>query len=353
MRYETLVYLIDIILMYFFHRYRFRTSNTFDLNACFDVLLKAGADVNKADKNGTTALIKAAESGSTWCVNALLAAGARVNKFDNEGFSPLMSATCANNSEVVGCLIKAGAKINIASESKSKGQMWLGRTQNNRAISCRYPLIATASPYRQESSKIIDMLIAVGADVNVADREGKTTLHLIIRSRYSFEKLRTVRLLIAAGADVNRFDNSGDTPLSCVHEVDCARELLLAGAQINRTKPFDLDTFVTSHIRNSLKYGIKPSPARDTDMLLFASGESRLRVPESLQPSEPNLMHLCRKTIRKHLLKLDPHTHLFSRVPQLGLPTLLNNYLLYDVTCAPSDENDEEVETDDEIDDRL
>ena len=286
MRYETLV-----LRERCFFFYRFRTSDTPGLNACFDLLLKTGADVNKTDKNGATALIKAAECGSTWCVNALIAAGARVNKFDNEGFSPLISATCSNKSEVLGSLIKAGAKINVASKSRSKGQMRFGKTQINRAISSRYPLIAAAFPYRKESSKIIDMLIAVGADVNVVDRDGKTSLHLIC-SHYSFEKLRTVRLLKTAGADVNWMDNSGSTPLSCVSDVDCVRELLLAGAQINRTTPNALHKIVSS-----FKYKINPPLARGTCMLLFASGESAggLRLPVSLRPSEPNLMHLCRK----------------------------------------------------------
>ena len=42
-----------------------------------------------------------------------------------------------------------------------------------------------------------------------------------------------------------------------------------------------------------------------------------------------NLRHICRETIRKHLLNLDPHTHLFDRMPRLGLPSLLTRYLLY------------------------
>ena len=54
-----------------------------------------------------------------------------------------------------------------------------------------------------------------------------------------------------------------------------------------------------------------------------------------------NLKHLCREAIRKHLLKLDPHTHLFYRVPSLGLPSLLVEYLLYDMSLdAPGEDKD-------------
>ena len=312
MRYQT-----RIILFCLFRRYRFRTSNKPDLNACFDLILAAGADVNKTDKNGATALIKAAGCGSTWCVNALIAAGACVNKFDREGFSPLMSATCANHSEIVECLIKAGANVNVVSRNRCRKpkradrrlQNDVGRTQVNRAISSKYPLIAAAFPYRQESGKIIDTLISAGADVNVVDRNGKTTL-LLICYDYSPKMLHTVRSLIAAGADVNRSDNSGGTPLSCVYDVDCARELLLAGAQINRTTRSALPNINTfDYTRRAFNHLIrKPSAAKELRKLLFASGESSLiYIPDSLfSELKLNLMHLCRKAIRCSIVYRPP-----------------------------------------------
>ena len=50
-----------------------------------------------------------------------------------------------------------------------------------------------------------------------------------------------------------------------------------------------------------------------------------------------NLKHLCREAIRKHLLLLDPHEHLFGRVPQLGLPKLLREYLLFRMSLSEVD----------------
>ena len=61
-----------------------------------------------------------------------------------------------------------------------------------------------------------------------------------------------------------------------------------------------------------------------------------------------SLKHLCREAIRKHLLELDPHSHLFGRVPKLGLPTLLNEYLLYDVTFENDDQNCSNCEEEEE-----
>ena len=67
-----------------------------------------------------------------------------------------------------------------------------------------------------------------------------------------------------------------------------------------------------------------------------------------------NLKHLCREAIRKHLLKLDPHTHLFDRVPRLGLPSLLTEYLLYDMSLdvpAEDEDGNDKDEPDGEKDD--
>ena len=58
-------------------------------------------------------------------------------------------------------------------------------------------------------------------------------------------------------------------------------------------------------------------------------------IPEVLEHDLENnldLRHLCRETIRKHLLSLDPHTHLFDRVSRLGLPKSMYFYLVYDVS---------------------
>ena len=56
--------------------------------------------------------------------------------------------------------------------------------------------------------------------------------------------------------------------------------------------------------------------------------------PEFLthQAVKLELKHICRMTIREHLLKLDPHTHLFDRVPKLELAADLRDYLLFNMS---------------------
>ena len=59
-------------------------------------------------------------------------------------------------------------------------------------------------------------------------------------------------------------------------------------------------------------------------------------------------MYVCRETIRKHLLKLDPHTHLFDSLPKLGLPSSVTEYLLYGETL----DDDIDIDSDDGVGDR-
>ena len=86
-------------------------------------------------------------------------------------------------------------------------------------------------------------------------------------------------------------------------------------------------------------------------LLLYAAGETlegteEEEIPEKLK-FDLQLKHICREAIRKHLLKLDPHQHLFSRIPHLGLPESLNKYLLFYVSLETDFDNDDDDDDDD------
>ena len=55
-------------------------------------LIAAGADINKEDNDGRTALWTAAAKGHTECLQELIAAGADINKEDNDGRTALWIA---------------------------------------------------------------------------------------------------------------------------------------------------------------------------------------------------------------------------------------------------------------------
>ena len=86
--------------------------------------------------------------------------------------------------------------------------------------------------------------------------------------------------------------------------------------------------------------------------MLFTAGEKfndieKPYAPKYIQP-QFNLKDICRRRIREHLLEVDPHTHLFSRVPKLEIPYTLHDYLLYDQKL---DDRDFEYFTSDGSDD--
>lgn len=191
------------------------------------VLLAAGADVNaQQEGSGETALLIALKNhnimyGSPspqqraaaplWAevVKLLLSAGADPNKSDKEGNSPLPSSfdfswllNFPSESEAVfKALIAAGADIN------SRGPY--GNTILSLAVSngAYYE-----GSYRPTGLQILKTLIAAGADVNARNKDGMTPLYLAAKSG-GRDIEEAVKILLAAGADVNLAENNGETPL--------------------------------------------------------------------------------------------------------------------------------------------
>ena len=138
----------------------------------------------------------------------------------------------------------------------------------------------------------------------------------------------TAKLLLKVGADVNLINPNGNTALLgvSVHAATfcenldamdyfgCSRILLRFGSKINiknRQSENALEHFLTFHRAKS---------GRDICQLLFAAGETLDGIPDEKIPDclkfddvKLELKHICREAIRKHLLSLDPHTHLFGR----------------------------------------
>ena len=82
--------------------------------ACMELLLDAGAKINRPDCNGYTALHGAASRGLLTAVHYLLERGAAVNCRNRYGCTPLFTA-CQNGREaVVAMLLKAGADPKMA-----------------------------------------------------------------------------------------------------------------------------------------------------------------------------------------------------------------------------------------------
>ena len=171
------------------------------------LLIKNGADVKKANKDGTL-LHYVAARGWYEVAELLIAKGANVNAryYKGEGriydgYTALHFAAENGHTDIVKLLITNGANVNAKEGS--------GET----------PLcIAASKGYRN----IAEFLIAKGADVNAKGLYFYTRFHSCIEAptvlHYAVDgnNIEIVKLLIANGANVNAKAKDGITPLRLV-----------------------------------------------------------------------------------------------------------------------------------------
>ncbi|XP_059198199.1 M-phase phosphoprotein 8 isoform X4 [Centropristis striata] len=97
------------------------------------LLIKKGVRVNGRQKNGTTALMHAAEKNFLTTVAILLEAGSYVNAQTLNGETALMKACKRGNADVVRLLLEYGADCNIVSKNKTAA-MYFAKLGNNLMV---------------------------------------------------------------------------------------------------------------------------------------------------------------------------------------------------------------------------
>ncbi len=176
-------------------------------------LLDAGADVNAAQADGTTALHWAVYNDDAETAGLLVRRGANVNAANGYGVPPLSLACTNGNADLVKLLLDAGADANASLQS--------GET-----------VLMTAA--RAGNVEVVKALLALGATPNARERRDQTALMWAAAEGHA----AVVRTLIDAGADVHAKLKSGFTPLFfAVREghIDVTRTLLEAGVNVNET----------------------------------------------------------------------------------------------------------------------
>ena len=156
-----------------------------------EALVRAGADVNYGTTyGGLTALEQAARSGSEENVRLLLKNGADVNAHHG---SALRRAVGGGYAGCVEILLQAGADVNARSTSSES--LHAGRTALMEVVSdanftadVNDDLSITLGYERKldidNELKIMKMLLAAGADVNIRDAEGKTAMDLVTNNTF-------------------------------------------------------------------------------------------------------------------------------------------------------------------------
>lgn len=185
--------------------------------AVVKLLINHGANVNAIAQglHNTTALHKACQLGYAKIAGILIANGADVNAKKSDGSTPLMLATEIGSLRIVRLLIKHGANVNDT-------------VQGFNII----PALHRAC--LRGDTKIAALLIANGANVNASMFEGSTPL--ILASEYGH--LAIVQLLIDNNANIRAtaqgYFNATALHLACQYgHLKIAHLLILNGADIN------------------------------------------------------------------------------------------------------------------------
>lgn len=190
---------------------------------CFSILLTCGGvparavppanllDAIEVDGYPVSAegLHFAVGSGRRDTVLKLLDRGVSINDGGEWGEPPLLAAIY--NMDMVVLLLKRGADVNVVNAQDGKTALYHAARQSNLCL--------------------MQMLIARGAKVNVADHEGVTPLH-----QAAWNDEDCTRLLLDHGAKMDVQDSTGQTPLHAaviIRRVETVQLLLERGANPN------------------------------------------------------------------------------------------------------------------------
>jgi ankyrin repeat protein len=167
-------------------------------------LLNNVSYINRTNEFGSTLLHIAAKESYLDIVRLLIAYDINVNAKDNEGNTPLHLATCPDITNIL--LGRPEIRINIQNHE--------GDTPLTYAIN------------RNNYLNIAKLLLKHGADANIPNEDGSTTLHCVIvryaimikgenllMSKEKSEYIEIAKTLLVHKANLNAQDNNGNTPV--------------------------------------------------------------------------------------------------------------------------------------------
>jgi len=198
-------------------------------------MIRAGADVNQAQGDGSTPLLWAINRSDYEVAEALLARKANPNTGNEFGALPLTEAGRLNDARLVKMLLEAGAKVDSANPDDETVLM-LAIKNGNQAM--------------------VEALVNAGANVNVIEKFHNQTPLMYAASAGRTEM---VKLLLSKGADIKPRSLYTDWPSQVTSEprvqyrsvgglnalmfairagcYSCVEQLVAAGADINFPTP--------------------------------------------------------------------------------------------------------------------
>lgn len=176
-----------------------------------DLLIAAGADVNKIDKMEQSPMSNAIKADGGVIMRKLIKHGADVNLSRGEGRASYLSLALRwNFYDLAYLLVKKGADVNVK---------YLGT-----------PAIVHAAQY-EASIDLLKLMLARGANINITDDQGSSALFQIhSRDQLAFHRL------VACGVDVNiqnQWDRTAMHSFVIIDDLSSIALLLCIGADIS------------------------------------------------------------------------------------------------------------------------
>lgn len=192
------------------------------LIVCF-VTLNGAA---QAASSGAARLLEASAQGDAQKVQMLLAQGVSAEVRDGQGNTPLLLATDRNHFEAAKVLVEAGADVNAQNRIHDSAYLLAGaqgrldililtlRHGADLKSTNRYGGTALIPACERGHVDVVKTLLQAGVDPNHVNNLGWTCLlEAILLSNGGLPHQKIVALLIAGGADVNLADAQGVSPL--------------------------------------------------------------------------------------------------------------------------------------------
>ena len=237
-------------------------------------------------------------------IKFLVESGASVNRV-NTNKSPLVFAIENNcNLDVLLSLLEHGADVNEIGDNK-------GNT----------PLTAVFAWHSTRQPTFLEALLKAGADLNKANSDGKTALHLAVC--IGKDDLGSIKQLISAGANLEARDSDGMTPLLLAAREQQPKVIKLlkeCGANMKA-----IDNGGKNAVFQTLEWGY--GDGHDETLLMIASDKDQvnLQMPDGLTP----LILAARKHDNKAieiLLKAGADPHKKNNNQETALSILLDRY---------------------------